>query len=284
MNAIKKVVRKAGNTISKYSPQILVTVGIGAGAATVVTACKQTLSVEELIKPEVEILESINTVESEEYTEEKKKQDKKKAYTSLAKKLGKHYAVPLALATVSVASVCGCYAVLNRNNKELAALAVSYANALTTYRERVRNKYGEEIEQELYYGQSTVVTDPETGKVTEERDPVTSVPLVFYGSDCTTYVNDADYNYTTLKTIQSMCMDRLHCVGCISVYEVKEALGAHKKYSKAEYISEHAIGWVDGETIDFGLDRDDEAVQAFRDGVVNEVWLKFNAHTNLKLV
>lgn len=276
MNKVKNIAVSTGNVIKKYSPQILITVGTLSGAAGLITACKQTLTVNEVIEKEVEILERINSCEEEDYTDEQKAKDKKKAYLSMVKKLSKHYALPIALETVCVASVFGCYAVLNRDKKELSALAISYANAYASYRERVREKYGAEVDAELMSSGKVVVSDPTTGEVSEPMDITSPEQLVFFGTECSAYVNDAEYNYSTLKTMQSMAQDKLDTTGRLSVYDVKEMLGAHRLVSNATYINECCTGWMAGDIVDFGLDSCEPSVKAFRDGIVSEVWIRLN--------
>lgn len=280
---------KAGNTVigtvKKYSPQILLATGIGSGVAGLVMACKQTLKLEETIAPDVDILDRIDSAaRSENYTEEDAKKDKRECYWNIFKKGAKLYAVPAALEITALASVIGCYAVINYQKKELASLVVSYANTIATMRERIKDKYGEEAEHEIVFGNKVVETNPETGEVKESYpDALVADRYIVFNRSCANWVNNAEYNKSFLFMVQSMLQDKLNTQGYLSINDVREALGAPYVADYKAAIEEHITGWRAGSTIDFGLTRSDEAVQAFMNGETKDVVLKLNIDGPLKI-
>lgn len=280
MNAIAKIGTQAISTVKKYSPQILLGTGIVTGGAGIVLACKQTLKINDILEDDVNTLQKIDDTLAEGnecYTAEDAKRDKKEVYLSIVKKCVKTYALPAALEIASLASFSGCYAVLNHDNKELRATLVSYASAWATYRERVREKYGDEVDRELMLGKPTVVTD-ENGTVIKEEYDKSLIPqqMIYFDRHCCNWVNNADYNKNFLELVQSMLQDKLDTQGYLTSNDVREAVGAPYIREPNEAVNWVINGWRKGSTVDLGLTRDDPEVQAFMRGECKNVWLKLN--------
>lgn len=286
MNVMVKTGSAVLSVLKKYSPEILLGTGIITGGTGLVLACKQTLKLNDTLEEETNILDKIDAAVADGtdgYSEEDAKKDKKECYLKMAKKCAKLYALPFALEVAALASFSGCYAVLNHDKKELTTLVASYANTLATYRERVREKYGKEADEELILGKKVVTTNPDTGEVTEEYpESLVADQLILFDRSCCNWVNNAEYNKTFLFQIQSMLNDKLHTQGYLTVNDVREALGAPYISNYKAAIEANINGWWEGSTVDFGLTRDDPAVKAFMNGEVKEVWLKLNVDGPLK--
>ena len=150
-------------------------------------------------------------------------------------------------------------------------------------RERIRDKYGAEAEEEIVYGKPVVVTDAETGEVTTEHpDSLVADQYILFDRRCCNWTNNAEYNKTFLFQIMSMLQDKLNTQGYLTVNDVREALGAPYVTDFKENVENAINGWRAGSTIDFGLTRDDEAVKAFMNGEVKDVWIKLNIDGPIK--
>lgn len=165
--SIKTFINTAKDTVVKYSPEILVATGIVSGAAGLVLCIKKSRTIDDKLEDNyVEILE----VDRED------KKEVIKVYGKAAGTIVKEYAPVLVLEGISVVSFLGSNRILNERNKKLMEQNLSLIAAVTLiekdftrYRNNVKKRFGDEIDEELYFGIETekvTVTeiDPETGK------------------------------------------------------------------------------------------------------------------------
>lgn len=164
---IKTFINTAKDTVVKFSPEILVATGIVSGAAGLVLCIKKSRTIDDKLEDSyIDILE----VDRED------KKEVIKAYGKAAGVVVKEYASVLVLEGISVASFLGSNKILNERNKKLLEQNFSLIAAIgliekdfTRYRNNVKKRFGDEIDEELYYGIETekvseTVIDPETGK------------------------------------------------------------------------------------------------------------------------
>jgi hypothetical protein len=160
----------------KYSPDILVVGGIAMGIAAGVTAATQTRKIEPILMEHeiaVQDLEAARLAAIEKPSPEEIRAATIGIYFETTKRLGKLYALPIALGVASISSVAGGYLTLRNREAQavtaFALLSASYAK----YRERVKEHYGDDAD--TYYKNGIVdnmyVTDPETGAVTKAGEP-----------------------------------------------------------------------------------------------------------------
>lgn len=278
---IKNIATKSVNKIKKYSPQILMGLGITTGAAGVFFACKNTLKLNDVIAPHTEKLEEIEQKVStegysDEYTEDDEKKEIGACYKGIVKEGAKLYAFPAALLTCSVVSFCSAYKVLNMRNE---SLAIAYGQLLGTfkdYRARVIDKFGVKADEECY-SEATLrtVIDEETGEViTEAKNIDDSTTDVCFDQSNPNYIDNAEYNKDFIIRVQAMLNDMLHAQGVLTLNDARKALG-FKPIPAGQ-----TIGWYDNEdhvgVVDFGLCRNDDAISAFLNGECKKVWIRFN--------
>lgn len=157
---IKKFINKSKDTVVKYSPEALMVTGVVTGVAALVVCAKKSRTIDDKLEDNyVEILE----VDRED------KKEVIKAYAKAAGTVVKEYAPVVILEGVSLAS----FSLSNKIRKErylssMAALTLIEAD-FTRYRNNVKKRFGDEVDEELYFGIETekvteTVVDPETGK------------------------------------------------------------------------------------------------------------------------
>lgn len=148
--------RKAKAGIVNKSPEILVITGIVATVAGVVVACKETLKVEPILDEHKEVLEKIHkadesgkTEDGREYTKQDVKKDTTVLYLKTGTKLAKNYAPAAALVACGIVSFLASNNVLKKRNVALAAALTTVDTAFKDYRQRVVERFGEEVDYQL---------------------------------------------------------------------------------------------------------------------------------------
>lgn len=154
--------------VKKHTPEMLIGAGVAGGVASTVLACKATLKAVDILEDSKANLEAIHTVRDDEnfadqYTEEDYRKDLTIYYVQTGAKLAKVYAPAIILGVASVACILGGTNIFKKRNAALAAAYAVVDGAFNDYRDRVREKYGEEAEDELHYGLKAI-------EVTEEHE------------------------------------------------------------------------------------------------------------------
>lgn len=180
MNALTAI----GGFANEHSPAILVGVGIIGFVATVVTACKQTTKLSDILdeaKAEEDQIVNFDPSKMEkevEYTEEDRKNDLKILRRKTTLKIIRNYAVPAAIGIASIASILCGFKILNGRYLVATSAYATLEKLHEKYRERIRDKYGDDADR---YGETGVwhereeIIDEETGE-TKVVDKCTVVP------------------------------------------------------------------------------------------------------------
>lgn len=283
---LSRFVAKAALKVSKKSPEILLATGIISGVASTVVACRATLKADKVLDEHKEMIDGINKALEEcpeDYTEKDKKRDTAIAYGKTIGKFVKLYSPAIALGTLSIVSFCASYGILKKRN---VALTLAYGELLKNYnhyRDKVKEKYGDEVDKEIIFGEAEPVVekgaDEKTEKVTFEGNTYSQYAK-FFDATSPNWVNDAYYNKSFLTQLQEEFNWKLRSRGHVFLNEVYEALGF-------DHTPEGAlVGWIydpendndggDGH-IDFGIwDCKSAATRRFVNGYENVILLDFN--------
>lgn len=298
----EKLVRgfyKTEMKVKKHSPEILATVGVVGVVASGVLACKATLKVNDIVDDAKEDIDKIKAVEADpqyedKYTVEDAKKDLAIVYCQAGIKLVKLYAPAVALGTVSLTCLLTSNHILKKRNAALSAAYMTVDKSFKEYRNRVAERFGDEVEKEIRYNikAKEVVTFDEEGNETVETvkvmegadDPNNySQYAKFFDESCAAWQNDPEYNLLFLKSQQQYANDLLKSRGRLFLNEVYRMLGIDE--TKAGQV----VGWVyDPECpvgdnfVDFGIyDMTRERVRAFVNGYEPNILLDFNVDGNI---
>lgn len=211
MNALTAI----GGFASEHSPAILVGVGIIGFVATVVTACKQTTKLSDILdeaKAEEDQIVNFDPSQCEkevEYTEEDRKNDLKILRRKTTLKIIRNYAVPAAIGIASIASILCGFKILNGRYLVATSAYATLEKLHEKYRERIRDKYGDDADR---YGETGVwherkeIVDEETGE-TKVVDKYSVAPEEDSDNPYRFMIGPGDYLYEKyggdLKMIES---------------------------------------------------------------------------------
>ena len=294
-----KMYNNSKNVVEKHSPEILAGVGVVGVVASTVMACKATMKLNDILEESKETRDKIKEVESnpryeEQYSHEDAKKDLTINYTQTAMKIAKLYAPAVILGSASLGCLLASNDILRKRNAALSAAYMTVDKSFKEYRQRVVDRFGEEVEKEIRYNikaeevTSTVVTeDGSETTITETvktMDPnLYSDYAKFFDEASPYWQKDPEYNLMFLKSQQQYATDLLRARGRLFLNEVYDMLGIDK--TKAGQI----VGWVynpenpvGDNFVDFGIfDMSKERVRAFVNGYEPNILLDFNVDGNI---
>lgn len=299
MNKISRTFNKVSFQLKKHSPEIMVVAGVAGVVVSAVLACKATTKLSTILDGTKEELDSIhNCMEDESIAENYSKEDGKKdlaiVYAQTGIKLVKLYAPAVLIGALSITSILASNNILRKRNVALAAAYATIDKGFKEYRNRVVERFGEEIDRELKYNikakkfEETVVD--ENGK---EKKSKTTVNVAdpnavsgyarFFDDGCNGWEKDSEYNLMFLRAQQQYANDLLKSRGHLYLNEVYDLLGIPR--TKAGQV----VGWiyntknpVGDNYVDFGIyDTNREVVRDFVNGYERTILLDFNVDGNI---
>ncbi len=299
ITAVKNfVTSKAGLkllVLKKHSPKIMFAAGVVGVAATVVTACRATLKVEEVLhehEMQTEKITQALSIASEQmytgtpYSENDARRDTALIYAKTTVAFLKLYGPSVVLGVASIALLTGAHVVLSRRNVAVTAAYAALDKGFREYRQRVSDELGPDKEQELRYGLVDHEATDELGNTKiEKRHPSQGKYGSIYARlwdeiSSSSYTPEEQmghlYNPIFLRTQQQYANDKLRANGWLLLNDVYEMLGLAKTKEGC------VVGWVlDGGNsdnyVDFGVFEGDQiAATQFVTGNAPGIWLDFN--------
>lgn len=289
---IKKILMKTSLKLKKHSPEILIVAGVIGTVASTVMACKATTKLGEIIDNAKDDIEAVHeAVEHPEdlpqkYTAEDGKKDLAIVYTQTALRVAKLYLPAVALGALSLTAIIKSHDILKKRNVALAAAYTAADKGFKEYRNRVVERFGNDVDKELRYNvkakefERKVVNDDGTEETVVETVNVASIDEVsdfarYFNKDCAGWSDNAEKNLFFLKRQQDFANELLEAKGYLFLNEVYSMLGIPQ--SKAG----QAVGWAYDKDvvakIDFGIYTiNREENQQFVNGLEKNVLLDFN--------
>ncbi|QGJ89669.1 membrane protein [Gordonia Phage Odesza] len=268
--------------VQKSSPNTLFAAGIVGVVGTVVLSSKATLKAVEVNKETKNMLEQINGLEHDDYSDKDRVRDKAVLYSQTAVTYMKLYAPTLVVGTLSIACLTQSHRVLTQRNMALGAAYAGVEKALNGYRERVIAEVGPEREAKIWQPVEKVdVIDAEgkKSKIEVATEEGGSPYKVLFDESNVNWNKAHEYNQLFLNAQQNYANDLLRAKGHVFLNDVHDMLGLPR--TKAGQI----VGWVmDGEGdnyIDFGFFRNIHEGMRFVAGDERSIWLDFNVDGNV---
>jgi hypothetical protein len=263
---ITNTIGRTGLVLSKYSPEILMGIGIAGVITSTVLACKATLKVDsvmEVAKSDfAKIHRAKENLPTEEYSDEDYKQDLAIAYTQRIVSIGRLYAPAVGVGVVAIGCLVGSHTILSRRNVALIAAYKLIDESYSNYRSRVVKELGSEKDRMFRHNLSEVANS----EIVDETSPKTKIvetnPGRHFESDYAQYFEDTNLNWQStpyyneffLKSQQNYANDKLKSRGHLFLNEVYDMLGFKRLFPAGQI-----VGWVwnhkdekDG-FVDFGL-------------------------------
>lgn len=295
--------------LQKHSPQILVVAGVIGTVVGAIMACKATTKVNSILESASSDIDDIhdyvgNKSLAEDYSEEDGKKDLMIVYAQTAVKFVKLYAPSVLIGALSITSILASNNMLRKRNVALAAAYATIDEGFKKYRNRVVERFGEQVDRELKYNLKVKKfkekeVDPETGK----EKKVEKTAFVVNPSDISDYARffekytvdedgnsivnphwdeNNEYNLMFLKAQENYANDLLRAKKRLFLNEVYEMLGLPR--TKAGQI----VGWIyDPDNpkadsyVDFGIYSDNLSYSDYVNGFDPAILLDFNVDGNI---
>lgn len=257
---VSKKTGRLGLMAKKFSPEILIGVGVmGLGVSTVL-ACKATLKIDNILEEKDDMIDYINTGREtttlEEYPQSEYQKDITITYIKTTSDLVKIYAPAVTLGVASVGCILGAHNVMKKRNIAVAAAYKVLEKGFTDYRGRVIEELGEDKDKQFRYNTKKekrevieLDKDGKEKKVKKEfqvNDPNdVSIYARFFDETSSQWTKTPEYNLIYIKGQQQYMNDLLHARGHLFLNEVYDVLGLER--SKAGAV----VGWVMGEGDDY---------------------------------
>lgn len=293
---VTRALGKAKLQIKKYGPEIMVISGIVGTVVSGVMACKATTKASDILEEMHETMDQIHKVnemakkdENISYDESDLKKDTTMVYAQTGLNFAKLYGFSLAIGVLSITSILVGHNILRKRNLALAAAYATISNSFKSYRGRVVDRFGEEVDRELRYDvKSTEVEETvvdEDGNETTVKNTVNVIDpnkvsdfARIFDDGNIGWEKDAEHNLAFLKMQQNYANDILKTRGYLFLNEVYDMLGFNR--TKAGQV----VGWYYDEKnptgdnfVDFGIYRGESpAVRAFVNGDERSILLDFN--------
>lgn len=275
---IKNMINKVKFNVVKHSPEILMGIGIAGVVTSTVLACRSTLKVKDILEDKETNMNNVKEVLAEgreDYTEEDARKDKTIIMTTTAIRIMKLYIPSVIIGAGSIACLLESHNVMRNRNAGLAAALAATTESFKQYRERVTEKYGDEVDKEMRYGIKKEKKEKD-GKKTKEDIVVgcdekeLSGYARYFNESNINWTDDPQFNMMFLRQNQNWANDKLISQGYLYLNDVYDALGFPK--TKAGQV----VGWVydpknnerGDNYVDFGIY--DLNVRGYRDEMAND--------------
>lgn len=253
--AISRKVASQALLARKNSPTILLGAGVVSMVGSTVLACRATLKVDavlsnieseknkaSLVKEQVDSGDASDEIT---YSDREYRQDTAIILARGAGSLAKLYAPSIILGGVGIVCLTKSHSILQNRNTALTAAYLTVDRAFTAYRERVVDRYGEDVDRELRHGsEKGDLVNEETGKVKSVTIAAAGEPSGyarwFDGESSANWSTPEymEYNWQFLRTQQNWANDMLHRRGHMTLNEVFTMLGLSHTSAGA------VVGWI----------------------------------------
>ncbi|GHV47405.1 hypothetical protein FACS189499_04880 [Clostridia bacterium] len=300
MSGLGSTINKMGFRLKKHSPEILIVAGVIGTVVSAVIACKATTKISGVLEKSKEDIEKVHDCKadkslSEEYTDEDARKDLAVIYVQTGVKLAKLYAPAVILGALSITGIIASNNILRKRNVALAAAYATVDKGFKEYRNRVVERFGEEIDRELKYNikarqiENVVVGEDGKEKKVKETILVADDPNTyssyarFFDDGCIGWEKDSEYNLMFLRGQQNYANDKLKADGFFFLNDAYDMLGIPR--TKQGQI----VGWIydtknpiGDNYVDFGIyDVHREQVRDFVNGYERAILLDFNVDGNI---
>lgn len=302
MSKATRFAAKAKYQLGKHSPEILMVGGAIGVVASAVMACRATLKVNDILDAHKETVTTIHDVkdgklsiqDNETYTEEDMKKDLTTAYIQTGMSMVKLYAPAVILGTLSLGCMIGSNRILQKRNAALTAAYMTLDKAFDSYKERVNERFGSRVQDELEHGIKAVEVESksvdENGieeivkSYQDEVEGAYSPYSLIFDETMDEWQPDAAQNRYWLKQVEIAANRRLKAQGHLFLNEVYNMIGRRADGSSLHTPIGQIVGWIyDPEnpdissTVDIGIHNlANPQVAAFNEGYERSVVLSFN--------
>ena len=295
--------------VKQNSPEILLASAIINSATSIVFGCIATKKLQTALKPyklniakvhkEIDNINasSIKTIDEKEVALKEANNKLKKWRRKEALKVIYYYTPCLITFGLSTASMFGSHKILKGRNVALAAALTTLKSGYDAYRQRVRDKIGEEAEKALFENRNTKELTNKSNK--DSSKELDKKSLANTHTDCDFGViwgiGNSNFdkvnpglNITFLNQVEQYCNRKLQAQGYLFLCDVYDELGYNADLlGERKLMASRVLGWIYDPSdktrdsyISFGINKPNntltEAAKRMQSGLEDSIWLEFN--------
>lgn len=239
---------RGGLYLKKYSPEILLSAGIFGGVVAAILAAKATFNAQNILDDHTDKMNDIEE-RADDYNVDDVRKSKAIVFVQTGLEFAKLYGPSVGLGALSIGAILASHGIMTNRQVALVAAYNLLNEGFRSYRDRVVEELGEEVDKDYYLGlkeesHTETVTDEEGNKTKVKRTNKTSYPNSksiysrFFDESNPNYQKDRLLNKAFLIAQQNYLNDVLIIRGHVFLNEVYEALGfPHTKEGSI-------VGWV----------------------------------------
>lgn len=289
---------KARLGVVKHSPEIMLVAGIVSIGTGFVMAIAATSKADDCMDAFNKRMDQIKensaladkTADPEKaYSLAQRAEDKRFVYGHMIKSMAKIYLPAVMFEVAGILLICKSHKVLSGRYAGVSAALLAREKQIEEYRKRIREKYGEEAEKDIFYGFKTDTVNEQVtgdnGVTTEEEKKIkTADPLNpysrFIDQDSSIWEKSPQYTLQNILVQQRTANDLLWARGFLTLNEVYRLLDLPQTTDGM------IMGWIKDpnveQKINFGLDNlNSEAIRRFVNGYEDVVLVDFNIDGNI---
>lgn len=254
-------------TCKAHSAEIFLWLGFGGVLVGTGLACKAAIESSKIIEEEKKSLRPIpekpEEAEGDEETTEEKfeelvdiaKRNNRKVYLRIVRKVFKKALPAIIIMGLSLASILQSNHIMKQRNLGLAAAYAAIDKAYTSYRQRVVDRFGEDVDKELAYGVKSESVETtyldENGEVKTKKEIKYVSDLHEYGPYAVNFTEESDFyeasdtaNTFVLNSAQSYFNSLLVIKKVVTLNEVLDKILGPTRGSKALRKAGMVVGWI----------------------------------------
>lgn len=277
-----RTLNRSSLVVKKYSPEILLGLGLTGIVVSAVLAAKATLKAKPILDEAKERLDEIKKLPDAKENNEATAL----TYVYTGMEFAKLYAPAFGIGALSIASILSSHGVMKKREVGLIAGYNLIAESFAAYRKRVVEELGPEIDKNYRFGiYETEYNDKvvgEDGSISKQKkkekkiaNKTTKGFAKFFDEYSSQWQKNSETNLYFLRLQQNYANDLLKARGHVFLNEVYDMLDIPRTKEGSIY------GWImngEGTTvIDFGVyNIDNPAGRAFVNGYEKAILLDFN--------
>lgn len=213
---VKRTMKNVELKLKEAAPDIMLVAGVALSAASIVMFVKKTKKAEPIVESYKNNIDSVADDHDHDCCDDKTYRKVVIGETvKVAGALSKVYWLPTLMWSASTGLIVGSHHILKDRAVTYAAIASGLGMELRNLHQRIVEKYGEDIDKELTYGEfkevETKRIDEETGEEVVEKSMTSafkpiggpSVFARFFDEGCAGWRNDSEYNKAYLLACES---------------------------------------------------------------------------------
>ena len=258
----KDMYNKGKYQFEKNKGLIFTLLSAGFEIAALVAMAKQAPKAEKILAPANKRIEELKkqnddteAILNKRVSVEDNKKEIRKIQRETFKGLVKTYALPVVFAGLSLTFMGSSYKVMRDRQIALGAAYITVENAFKSYRNRVKEKFGEDAEKEIYNDIREIkrtrrIENPETGEVEEIEETIKKACSgggweLFFEADNPSWSKNGRTNYETLMCAQNEANIRLRDQGYLFLYDVFNILRVPEvSINKDLLAASRVVGWI----------------------------------------